>query len=178
MSRIGQKAIEIPKGVTVAVAGQTVTVKGPLGELCRTVMDGIRVSVKDGKVHVARDGDSWERASGHGLTRTLISNMIEGVSRGFSKELEVQGVGFKAELRGQTLFLSLGFSKAQEFAIPAGIQVTVEQGTVIKIAGPDKALVGDVAARIRAFYRAEPYKGKGIRYRGEHVRRKVGKTVA
>ncbi|MDI6774719.1 MAG: 50S ribosomal protein L6 [Verrucomicrobiota bacterium] len=178
MSRIGRKAIDIPNGVAVTVAGQTVAVKGPLGDLSRVMAEGVGASVKDGKVHVTRDGNSWKRMSGHGLTRTLIANMIEGVSSGFFKELDIQGVGFKAESRGQTLLLSLGFSRPLEFVVPIGIKLTVDQGTAIKVAGADKALVGDVAARIRAFYPAEPYKGKGVRYRGQYVRRKVGKTVA
>ena len=178
VSRIGQKAVEVPKGVTVTVAGQKVAVKGPLGELSLSAVEGIRPEMKEGKVLLQRDGDTWERKSTHGLTRTLISNMIEGVSKGFSKDLEIQGVGFKGEVRGQKLLLSLGFSRPVEYDIPQGIKVAVDQGTAVKVSGIDKAKVGDVAARIRAFYRAEPYKGKGIRYRGEYVRRKVGKTVA
>jgi large subunit ribosomal protein L6 len=178
VSRIGEQVIEVPKGVTVTVDGQKVSVKGPLGELSLSMMAGMKAGLQDGKVAVVREGDTWERKSGHGLTRTLIRNMIDGVSKGFSKELEIQGVGFKGEARGQKLVLSLGFSRPVEYDIPQGIKVTVDQGIALKVTGVDKAKVGDVAARIRAFYRAEPYKGKGIRYKGEYVRRKVGKTVA
>ncbi len=178
MSRIGKKPMDIPEGVTVAVTDQTVVVKGPLGELSQRIPPGIMVSVENRQVRVTRKDDAWERTSQHGLMRTLVANLIQGVSRGFFKELEIHGLGFKAEMRGRTLLLSLGFSRPIEYAIPDGITVTVEQGTLIRVSGADKVLVGNVAARLRHVYPAEPYKGKGIRYRGERVRQKVGKTVA
>lgn len=178
MSRVGRQPVQIPEKVTVSVASGKVTVKGPLGELSMEIGDHLAAEVRDGTVIVTRDGDAWEIKSRHGLARSLIKNMMEGVSKGYSKQLEIQGVGFKAEVRGQTLSLSLGFSGPKEFAIPQGVQVAVEGGTALKVSGIDKVLVGDVAARIRSFYPAEPYKGKGVRYKGEYVRRKVGKTVA
>jgi large subunit ribosomal protein L6 len=178
MSRIGQKAIDIPSGVTVSVSGSVVTVKGPKGELSRELRDFIRVTVEGGKVLVARAGETRLMKGCHGLSRTLIANMIEGVSRGFSKDLEIQGVGFKAVLQGRKLILTLGFSSPIEFELPVGINVTLDGGTKLTVAGSDKELVGDTAARIRSYYPAEPYKGKGVRYKDEYVRRKVGKSVA
>ena len=178
MSRIGQKPVDIIPGVTVVVEGRTVRVKGKQGELTYALPRAIEASVAEGKVHVKRVDDSREGRSCHGLSRSMIANMIDGVANGYSKELEIQGVGFKAALKGQSLLLSLGFASPVEYEIPAGIKVTEEGGTKLVIRGADKQLVGDATAHIRSFFPAEPYKGKGIRYRNEHVRRKVGKTVA
>jgi large subunit ribosomal protein L6 len=178
MSRIGQKPVDIIAGVTVTVDDRVVKVKGKEGELSRQLPPMIEASVADGKVTVTRIGDTREARSYHGMARTLISNMISGVAKGYSREMEIQGVGFKAVLKGQKLALSLGFASPVDYAIPAGVKVTEEGGVKLVVRGPDKQLVGDTAARIRSFFPAEPYKGKGIRYKDERVRRKVGKTVA
>lgn len=178
MSRIGQQPVDIPEGVTVTATGSCVSVKGKQGELSQDVPGAISVAVADGKVMVTRGDETRESRSYHGLVRSLIANMVEGVSKGFSKDLEIQGVGFRGAVQGKTLSLSLGFASPIAYPIPEGITITEAGGTKITIAGADKQKVGDVAARIRGFFPAEPYKGKGIRYVGEQVRRKVGKTVA
>lgn len=178
MSRIGVQPVEIPGGVTVAVEGPSVSVNGKGGDLKLRLPPGIQVQVAGGKVNVVRQDESRKTRSCHGLIRTLIFNMVEGVSKGFKKNLEIQGVGFKASVQGRKLLLSLGFASPVEYAIPDGITVKEEDGVRMAVSGADKQLVGDVAARIRGFFPAEPYKGKGIRYAGERVRRKVGKTVA
>lgn len=178
MSRIGKQPVGIPDGVTVAVQGAEVSAKGPQGELSITLSGPVSAAVKDGTVVVDRSEESREGRSFHGLARSLIANMVEGVSKGFSKKLEIQGVGFRAAIQGQKLTMTLGFSKPVEFTAPDGVKIEVEGGTQITVGGADKQKVGDTAARIRSFFKAEPYKGKGIRYAGEHVRRKVGKTVA
>ena len=178
MSRVGQNPIKIPEGVTVSMDNKCVTVKGKLGELYQDIPEPITVSVSDGTVTVGRKDDLAQTKSFHGLIRNLISNMVDGVSKGFSKDLEIQGVGFKASVEGQNLLISLGFSSPVKYTAPKGVKVTVEGGISLVVSGADKQAVGDVAARIRSFFPAEPYKGKGIRYKGERVRRKVGKTVA
>lgn len=179
MSRIGKQPVVIPAGVEVKVNGSEVTVKGKLGELTRTFHSGIGIAVEDGKVIVTRADDSRIQKSCHGLTRTLIANMIEGVSKGYKKGLNIEGTGFKAALKGQVLSLSLGFASPKDYSIPEGIKITVDPaGLNITIEGASKELVGDVAAQIRNYYPAEPYKGKGIKYVGEKIRRKQGKTVA
>ena len=178
MSRIGQKPVDIPAGVTAAVEGRTIAVKGKQGDLTFTIPQSIEVAVADGKIHVKSLADTRQSRSFHGLTRSLIANMIEGVAKGYSRELEIQGVGFKAVLKGQSLMLSLGFASPVEYRIPEGVKITEEGGVKLVIKGPNKQLVGDAAARIRSYFPAEPYKGKGIRYKDERVRRKVGKTVA
>lgn len=178
MSKRSQKPIDIPSGITVTVKDSCISVKGPAGELSLVVSDPIKAEAGNSKVLVTRPNDSRTSKSLHGLTRSLIDNMIEGVSKGFIKSLEIQGVGFKAAIQGQKLMMWLGFSNAVEYVIPDGVKVVVEGGTMIVVSGPDKQKVGDVAARIRTFFPAEPYKGKGVRYKGEYVRRKVGKTVA
>lgn len=178
MSRIGKKPVALPQGVTVTVAGDVVTAKGPKGELSRRVHPEMAVSVADGKVTVARPSDENRHKALHGLTRTLIQNMVDGVSTGFSKVLEIQGVGYKAEKKPHGLTLSLGFSHPVEFKAPAGITLSVENNTVVRIEGADKEKVGQVAAEIRSIRPPEPYKGKGVRYQGEQVRRKAGKTGA
>lgn len=178
MSRVGNKAIDIAQGVTVRIEGQTVHAKGPVGELSVTLPAAIKAEMAGGKVVVTRTEQTRTSLTLHGLERTLIANMIEGVSKGFRKDLEIQGVGFKAALQKGKLVMSLGFAAPVEFSIPVGVKVTEEEGVRIAISGASKQLVGDTAARIRSFFPAEPYKGKGIRYKGEYVRRKVGKTVA
>jgi len=182
--------IAIPAGVTVSAKGNEVTVNGKLGELSRTFVPGITVAVAEGKVVVTRlerreDGRPLLKKQEtllkgcHGLTRTLVRNMIEGVTTGYKKALNIEGTGFKAALQGQALSLSLGFASPKIYAIPDGIKVTVDaQGVNITVEGISKELVGDVAASIRRYYPAEPYKGKGIKYVGEQIRRKQGKTVA
>ena len=178
MSRIGQKPIDIPSGVTVDVAGQVVTVKGSLGELKREVSEVIKVEVAENTVVVTRANDARQSRSFHGLFRSLIANMIEGVSKGYTKELEINGVGFKAAVQGQKVVLALGFASPIEYEAPEGVKVVEENGVKVTVSGIDKQQVGDTAARIRSFFKAEPYKGKGIKYKDEHVRRKVGKAVA
>ncbi len=177
MSRIGKEPVTIAEGVTCTVAGQKVTVKGKLGELSYEMHDGISAKVEDGKVVVTRRDDSFKAL--HGLSRALINNMVIGVSAGYTKKLAIEGTGFKAALQGKNLSLSLGFASPKIYAIPEGITVTVENdGLQVTVTGCEKALVGEAAARIRSFYPAEPYKGKGIKYVGEHIRRKQGKKVA
>ena len=178
MSRIGKEPVKLEDGVTATIAGQTVTVKGKLGELSYTMHEGITAKVEDGNVVVACADDD-QLGNFHGLARALIHNMVVGVSKGYTKQLSIEGTGFKAVLKGQELALSLGFASPKIFAIPAGLKVTVENdGLQVTLTGIDKALVGESAARIRAYYPAEPYKGKGIKYVGEHIRRKQGKKVA
>ena len=178
MSRIGRLPIVIPQAVTVRVDGQSVFVQGPKGTLDLTTHPAVSVAVQEREVRCQRSSDQRAHKALHGLTRSLIANMVKGVSQGFRKDLEIQGVGFRAQVQAGKLVMSLGFSAPAVYAIPQGVKVTVEGGTSIAVAGPDSQQVGNAAARIRGFFPAEPYKGKGVRYKGEHVRRKVGKTVA
>jgi large subunit ribosomal protein L6 len=178
MSRVGEKPIEIPGGVTVSLEGGQVLAKGPLGEGRLDLPEGLAVAIKDGEVALSRERETREIRSRHGLIRTLIANMVEGVSKGYSKALEIEGVGFRAAVQGRKVSLALGFAKPVELTMPEGIEVKEEGGTKVSVSGTDKQKVGDFAARIRGFFPAEPYKGKGIRYAGEQVKRKVGKTVA
>lgn len=178
MSRVGKEPIAIPSGVEVTVAGQTVTVKGPKGQSAWLVPDVISVEVADGQVRVSRRNEAKETRALHGTIRNTVNNMVYGVQNGYVKELEIQGVGYKAQLQGRTLVLSLGFSHDIRYELPEGVTVEVGGTTDVKVSGHEKALVGQVAARIRAFAPAEPYKGKGVRYKGEQVRRKEGKAVA
>jgi large subunit ribosomal protein L6 len=176
MSRIGKKPVPIPKGVTVTLDGSKITVKGPKGELSRSLPGAMLVSMKDNEVVVERPSDENEHKALHGLTRTLVANMVEGVTTGFSKQLEIIGVGYKAEQRPYGLQLSLGFSHVIEYRAPAGIKLTAPQPTQVNIEGANKEMVGQVAAEIRSYRPPEPYKGKGIKYAGEQVRRKAGKA--
>lgn len=176
MSRIGKKPVPIVKGVTVTLDGSNITVKGPKGELHRSLPGAMKVSIKDNEVVVERPSDENEHKALHGLTRTLVANMIEGVTKGFSKQLEIIGVGYKAEQRPYGLQLSLGFSHVIEYRAPAGIKLTAPQPTQVNIEGANKEMVGQVAAEIRSYRPPEPYKGKGIKYVGEQVRRKAGKA--
>lgn len=178
MSRIGKRPIAIPAGVTVTVDGQKVTVKGPKGTLSRVIPGDMSVSVEGAEVRVARPGDETRHRALHGLSRTLIANMVEGVSNGFTRALELHGVGYKAEPRPTGINLVVGLSHQVDFKAPAGITITVATPTQVRIEGIDKELVGQVAAEIRSVRPPEPYKGKGIRYAGEQVRRKAGKTGA
>lgn len=177
MSRIGKMPVAIPSGVDVTVDGHTVTVKGGKGELTRTFQDIISIKVEDGNVIVERPDDSREAKSLHGLTRTLIHNMIVGVSEGYSKKLELVGVGYRAALKGTDLELQLGFSHPVVVPAPENITFEVPSQTEIIVKGISKEQVGQVAANIRAWRKPEPYKGKGIRYEGEYVRRKLGKAA-
>ncbi|HTR75395.1 MAG TPA: 50S ribosomal protein L6 [Solirubrobacterales bacterium] len=177
MSRIGRKPVAVPDAVTVTIAPGTIDVKGPKGELTQTYSQDMTVSQEDGAILVARPTDRGEHRALHGLTRSLIANMVEGVTDGFEKRLEIQGVGYRAALKGKNLELALGFSHPVSIEAPEGIEFEVPQPTEIIIRGIDKQLVGQVAADIRKRRPPEPYKGKGIRYRDEQVLRKVGKRA-
>jgi len=178
MSRIGVKQIDLPEKVSVKVEdGARVTIEGPKGKLDWELPNGIEVEDDDGKVEVKRSSDDRKLRAMHGTSRALIANMIEGVAKGFVRELEIQGVGFRAAVKGKVLDLNLGFSHPVEHPIPEGLTVTVEENTKIKVEGIDKQLVGQFAADVRGYYPPEPYKGKGIRYKDEYVRRKAGKSV-
>jgi large subunit ribosomal protein L6 len=178
MSRIGKKPIPVPKNVTATVEGQTVKVKGPKGELERRLHPEMAVALDDGNIVVQRPSDEPNHRALHGLTRTLVANMVDGVTKGYSKQLEIIGVGYKAEARPYGLQLALGFSHPVEYRAPKGIKLTAPQPTQIVIEGADKELVGQVAAELRSLRPPEPYKGKGIKYQGEQVRRKAGKAGA
>ncbi|MGC8786264.1 MAG: 50S ribosomal protein L6 [Anaerolineae bacterium] len=177
MSRIGRLPISLPEGVQVTIQGHSVTVKGPKGELSRGFDPRINIELQDGKLVVTRANDQPKVRALHGLTRALLANMVEGVSTGFRKSLEIVGVGYRAEVQGRDLVLQVGFSHPVRYTPPQGITLTVEQGNrIIHVDGIDKELVGEVAAQIRAVRKPEPYKGKGIRYLGEYVRQKAGKA--
>jgi large subunit ribosomal protein L6 len=176
MSRIGKKPIPVPSGVTVSVDGSTIKVKGPKGELTRVIRSEIAVEQNDGELTLTRPNDSKENRAYHGLTRALIANMVEGVTSGFKKTLEIIGVGYRAEKKGEELVLTGGYSHQVKYPQPAGITLTAQTPTLVIIEGIDKQKVGQVAAELRAVRPPEPYKGKGIRYQGEQVRRKAGKA--
>jgi large subunit ribosomal protein L6 len=178
MSRIGKQPVLIPAGVTVEVSGTTVTVKGSQGELVYAAPDCVAISVEENSVVVSRTDKSRHSAAMYGTVRSIVNNMVIGVSTGYKKELQIQGVGYKAQMKGADIILSLGFSHDIIYSIPEGIKVDVQGGTTVSIEGIDKQMVGQVAARIRDYSPAEPYKGKGVRYTGEQVRRKEGKAVA
>jgi large subunit ribosomal protein L6 len=177
MSRIGKQPITIPPKVKVEVKGQQVSVEGPKGKLSWQLPRRTSLKVENGKVVVSRQGEDAQAKALHGLSRALVNNMVRGVSEGFSKKLEIQGVGFKAAVQGKSVNLSLGYSHPINYHIPDQIKVTVEENTKLTIEGPDRQVVGQVAAEIRSFYPPEPYKGKGVRYSDERVIRKEGKTV-
>ncbi len=178
MSRIGKMPVPVPAGVTVQVERDVISAKGPQGELSRILPAGVTAAVSEGQVHVSRASDEPRHKALHGLTRTLVANMLEGVARGYTRMLEIQGVGYKAEATKTGLNLALGFSHPVVYPAPPGIKFSVENNTLVKVAGPSKELVGQVAAELRSIRPPEPYKGKGIRYQGEQVRRKAGKTGA
>jgi large subunit ribosomal protein L6 len=178
MSRIGRKPVTLPKGVTLQLQGNTVAVKGPRGELRRTLHPEMQLAFADDQFTVTRPSEEKRHKALHGLTRTLVQNMVEGVSKGFTKSLEIQGVGYKAEAKPYGVNLVVGYSHPVKYEAPKGIKITVDNNTMVKIEGADKELVGQVAAELRSVRPPEPYKGKGIRYVGEQVRRKAGKTGA
>ncbi len=177
MSRIGKQPIEVPQGADVTLNGQTVRVKGPKGELTFEVHPDITVTMDDAVIAVTRSSDEPKHRALHGLTRVLVANMVEGVMNGFSKTLEIQGVGYRAMKKDSGIQLHLGFSHTIEYPAPDGVSLDLPDQTTIVVTGVDKQKVGQAAAEIRAFRPPEPYKGKGIRYQGEHVRRKAGKTA-
>ena len=177
MSRIGKQPIPVPSGVEVTIDGSTVTTKGPKGELSQTFTEILNIAMEDGAIVVTRPDDSREARSLHGLTRTLIANMVTGVSEGFARNLEIVGVGYRATLKGSDLELALGFSHPVVIVPEPGITFEVPAPTKITVRGIDKQRVGQVASEIRAWRKPEPYKGKGVRYEGEYVRRKLGKAA-
>ena len=177
MSRIGKRPIEVPASVTVALSPGRVQVNGPLGELSEHVPQRMKIEQRDGEIVVERPTERGEDRALHGLTRTIIANMVEGVTKGFEKRLEIQGVGYRAALRGQSLELSVGYSHPVVIEPRRGVSFEVPQPTEIVVKGTDKQAVGQLAAEIRKVRPPEPYKGKGIRYQGEYVRRKVGKRA-
>ena len=178
MSRIGRKPVTVPKGVTLQLQAHDVAVKGPRGELRRRLHPDMQIAFEKDQFTVARPSEEKRHKALHGLTRTLVQNMVEGVSKGFTKTLEIQGVGYKAEAKPYGVNLIVGYSHPIKYEAPKGIKISVDNNTVVKIEGADKELVGQVAAELRSVRPPEPYKGKGIRYQGEQVRRKAGKTGA
>ncbi len=177
MSRIGKLPVSIPKGVQVSHADGTVTVKGPKGDLSLTVHPDMQIVVDESEIRVQRPSEEQGHRALHGLTRSLVANMVEGVTNGFTKTLEIVGVGYRAEVKGEGVTLNLGFSHQIHYAAVAGVTVTCPNPTTVVVSGSDKQRVGQVAAEIRGFRPPEPYKGKGVRYRGEQIRRKAGKTA-
>jgi large subunit ribosomal protein L6 len=177
MSRIGRLPISIPPQVQVDINGSQVKVAGPKGKLEFSLPKRTAVAIADGKLLVTREGDDAQAKALHGLSRAILNNLVKGVTDGFSKKLEIHGVGFKAAVQGDQVTMTLGYSHQIHFHIPAQIKVTVEENTKITVEGPDKQLVGEVAAELRSYYPPEPYKGKGVRYVGEKITRKEGKTV-
>jgi len=176
MSRIGRKSIPVPAGVDVTISGQTVKVKGPKGELSHTVAEPIKVEQAEGELHVNRPNDERRAKELHGLSRTLVANMIVGVTEGYKKVLEINGTGYRVTAKGKDLEFALGFSHPVNVVPPAGITFSVERPTSFTVTGIDKQLVGEVAANIRKIRPPEPYKGKGVKYQGEVIRRKAGKA--
>jgi large subunit ribosomal protein L6 len=176
MSRVGKLPIKIPQGVDISLDNQVLTVKGPKGTLARQVPATIDIEVEEGAIVVRRQDETQKSRSLHGLVRALVNNMVQGVSQGFTIGLEIQGTGYRAEAQSNLLNLSLGHSHPVQFILPQGVTATVERQTTIKLEGNDKEVLGQTAARIRALRPAEPYKGKGVRYAGEQIHRKVGKT--
>ena len=176
MSRIGKRPIPVPSGVNVAIDGNSVSAKGPKGELARTLHPEMQVVMENGEIVVKRPSDEERHKALHGLSRTLVANMVEGVSKGFQKTLEISGVGYKAELKPYGVLLSLGFSHTIEYKSPTGVKISAPNPTTVVVDGASKELVGQVAAEIRSFRKPEPYKGKGVKYQGEVVRRKAGKA--
>ena len=178
MSRIGKAPIVIPPQTKVEVANSTVSVAGPKGELHLQLYPGIGIKVEEGKIWVTRPSDEKRYKALHGLSRALLANMVHGVTKGFEKRLELIGLGFRAQVQGQMLTLSLGFSHPIEYPVPPDVKIEAESPTSLIVSGIDKQKVGQVAAQIRGYRKPEPYKGKGVKYQGEHIRRKAGKTGA
>ncbi|HET7876886.1 MAG TPA: 50S ribosomal protein L6 [Methylomirabilota bacterium] len=177
MSRIGKKPIPVPQGVKVAVEGHTVRVEGPKGKLAHPVPESLFVKMDGGTLTVERSSDERNARALHGLTRALLANMVQGVKDGFEKKLEILGIGYRAQLQGRALQIALGYSHPVVFPLPEGITAEVEKQVSITLRGADKALLGQTAAKLRGLRKPDPYKGKGIRYAGEYVRRKVGKKA-
>ncbi|WP_299642772.1 50S ribosomal protein L6 [uncultured Ruegeria sp.] len=175
MSRIGKKPVELPSGVSASVSGQTIEVKGPKGTRSFTATDDVTLSVEDNVVQINPRGMSKRARQQWGMSRTMVANLVEGVTNGFKKELEIQGVGYRAQMQGNTLKLNLGYSHDVDFTAPEGVTITAPKQTEIVVEGIDQQLVGETAAKIREWRRPEPYKGKGIRYKGEFIFRKEGK---
>ena len=175
MSRIGKKPVPLPSGVSADISGQTIEVKGPRGTRSFTATDDVSIAVADGAVTVAPRGKSKRARQQWGMSRTMVANLVQGVTTGFRKELEIQGVGYRAQMQGQTLRLNLGFSHDVDFPTPAGVTITAPRVTQVVVEGTDEQVVGQVAANIRGWRPPEPYKGKGIRYQGEQIFRKEGK---
>ena len=178
MSRIGKQPVVLPAGISAKVADGVVTLKGPKGELALKIPGTVELTREGSALNVVRKGDDKQSRADHGTIRALLQNMVAGVKDGYSRELEIQGVGFKASIAGKQLTMNVGYSHPVEYTVPDGITVAVVDGVQLKVSGIDKQLVGQVSARIRAFRPPEPYKGKGVRYKDERVRRKAGKTVA
>jgi large subunit ribosomal protein L6 len=176
MSRIGKLPIEIPKGVKINFVDSVLTVQGPNGKLSRVVMPCVTLNISETSLEVTRNDEATSSRAAHGLTRTLINNMVTGVTKGFQTDLEINGVGYRAEVKGKELVLSLGYSHPVNFPIPEGIAIEVEKMTKLSVKGYDKEMVGQTAAKIRSFRGPEPYKGKGIKYANETILRKAGKT--
>lgn len=176
MSRIGKQPVAVPAGVTITLDGAALTVKGPKGELSRTFNPELALAYENGQITVTRPSDEPRHKALHGLTRSLIANMVEGVTKGFSKQLEITGVGYKAEVKPYGLLMSLGYSHTIEVKAPAGVKLTAPQPTQVVVEGADKEVVGRIASEIRKLRKPEPYKGKGVRYAGEVIRRKAGKA--
>ena len=177
MSRVGKEPIEIPQGVEVEIQENRVQIKGPKGTLSRDIHPGVAVNITEGSMVVTRPSDLPFHRSLHGLTRTLLANMVEGVTKTFEKRLEITGVGYRAEEQGKAIVFQLGYSHPIVFCPPEGITITIEKGTRLAVSGIDKQLVGQVAANIRSFRPPDPYKAKGIKYEGEYIRRKAGKAA-
>ena len=178
MSRIGKQPVVLPAGLSARLADGVVTLKGPKGELALKLPETVALAVDGATLTVTRKGEDKQSRADHGTIRALLQNMLVGLKDGYSRELEIQGVGFKASIAGNKLTMNVGYSHPVEYIVPDGIAVAVTDGTQIKVSGIDKQLVGQVSARIRSFRPPEPYKGKGVRYKDERVRRKAGKTVA
>ncbi len=177
MSRIGKLPVTLPSGVTVNVADGVVRVKGPKGELAQRVASGVTFEQEGNLLKIVRADDSRQIRANHGLTRALVSNMVQGVTKGFERKLEIQGVGFKSEVKGKSIVLSLGYSHTIEFPFPPGITIDVEKGTKLTIKGSDRQVVGETAAKLRSLREPDSYKGKGVRNEGEHIKLKAGKTA-
>jgi large subunit ribosomal protein L6 len=176
MSRIGKLPVEIPKGVKITLADSVLTVQGPNGKLSRAIMTCVTLNIGETSLEVTRNDETTSSRAAHGLTRTLVNNMVVGVTKGFQTDLEINGVGYRAEVKGKELVLSLGYSHPVNFPIPDGISIDVEKMTKLSVKGYDKEMVGQTAAKIRSFRAPEPYKGKGIKYANETILRKAGKT--
>lgn len=177
MSRIGKLPVTLPSGVTVNVADGVVRVKGPKGELSQRVASGVTFQQEGSLLKIVRADDSRQVRANHGLTRALVNNMVQGVTKGFERKLEIQGVGFKSEVKGKAIVLSLGYSHTIEFPFPPGVTIDVEKGTKLTIKGSDRQVVGETAAKLRALREPDSYKGKGVRNEGEHIKLKAGKTA-